>query len=432
MGVGTAVLNRLTYGIFARQPVSYAPSSNGYSSAGGASGPLDTIENVSTLYSIIDLLSTATAQVDWHLYRKTVDGRRVYGPNDDNRRQVTVHPALNLLDNPNPQMSRNELIQRTQQSIDLVGESFWVVEFAGKMPIELWPVRADKMTETLNRQGELVGWYYREPDGSRTWFPAIAVIHIQTPSPSNMFRGISPVRSLLVDLESVKAAGRFNLAFFRNSARPGGFVKVPNALGDTEFNRLQMQWREQHQGVNNAHRVGILENGMDWVDSSMTMLDMQFAELRNLSRDLIREAYRIQNSMLGQSEGVNFASALAADSNFAKWQLLPRLERIAQALNHHLLPLFGDVGKNVEFCFENPMPVDPEQQNADRDSKVKAAILLIGHGFDPIETLDAMGLPPITFVGKPDVPAVADPAIPTDAQLAAMLNQARTRRELAA
>ncbi|SRR6266567_1643481 len=427
-----AVFNALTYGIFAKQPVAYAaPTLGGYSfGSSRPTGSLEIMGSVGTLYSVVDLLATSTARVGWHLYRTTTD-RRAASTGDDNRQEVVTHPALNLLNNPNPLMTRNELVERTQQSIEVVGEGFWIVEYAGKMPVELWPVRADRMVEDVDKQGRLVGWKYREPtDGSLTPFGLEQVIHIQTPDPANPFRGISPVRSLLVDLESVKAAGRFNLAFFRNSARMGGWLKVPNALGDTELNNLAMQINERHRGVENAHRIGILENGIEYVDGgTSSMKDMEFANLRNLSRDLIREAYRVHKHMLGQSDDVNRANAVAAAQDFASWSLEPRLERIEQALNGSLLRLFGDLGKGVEFCHDNPMPPDPEQENADRDSTVTAVVALVNVGFDAEETLAAFGLPPIAWTAPPEPVPFANPAPPTDAQLAALLN--RTRREAA-
>src|SRR6266567_2947347 len=372
-----AVFNALTYGIFAKQPVAYAaPTLGGYSfGSSRPTGSLEIMGSVGTLYSVVDLLATSTARVGWHLYRTTTD-RRAASTGDDNRQEVVTHPALNLLNNPNPLMTRNELVERTQQSIEVVGEGFWIVEYAGKMPVELWPVRADRMVEDVDKQGRLVGWKYREPtDGSLTPFGLEQVIHIQTPDPA-------------------------------------------------------MQINERHRGVENAHRIGILENGIEYVDGgTSSMKDMEFANLRNLSRDLIREAYRVHKHMLGQSDDVNRANAVAAAQDFASWSLEPRLERIEQALNGSLLRLFGDLGKGVEFCHDNPMPPDPEQENADRDSTVTAVVALVNVGFDAEETLAAFGLPPIAWTAPPEPVPFANPAPPTDAQLAALLN--RTRREAA-
>ncbi len=419
-----STLSALTYGLISnKNPVAYAPDSGGFGQYGyGSGGTLDRAGSVGTLYAIIDLLSTSVAQVDWHLYRKSIDGRRVYGPQGDNRREVTQHAALSLLNKPNPMMTRYQLFQRSQQHIDLIGESFWLVVKVAGIPLELWPVRPDRMEEVI-RGRELAGWEYREPDGRRTFFPADEVIQVQNPDPANPYRGTSPVRSLVTDLEATQLAAMYSRNFFTNGARPSGLIKVPEMLGDTQFRRLQLQWREQHAGVNNAHRVGILENGAEWVDNAMSQKDMQFVELRNLSRELIREAYRVHPHKLGQSEGVNRANAEAASVDFARDLVVPRMERFEGALNTVLLPMFGDTSGSVEFCYDNPVPEYQDEINSDRDSRVAAAVALIGQGADPAETLEAFGLPEISF--NQPAPAASEIPPPTPDQLRAILNGAR-------
>lgn len=416
-----SVISALSYGLISNKaPVAYSPDSGGFGGYGyGGGGPLDQASSVGTLFAIIDLLSTSVAGTDWHLYRKNIDGRRVYGPQGDNRREVTQHAALSLINRPNPLMTRNELFERSQQHIDLLGECFWLVVTVGGIPLELWPVRPDRMEEVV-QGGELRGWEYREPDGRRTYFKNSEVIHVMKPSPSNPWRGIAPVHALMTDLEATKLAGLYSRNFFLNNARPGGIIEVPEMLGDTQFNRLRMQWREQHAGVNNAHRVGLLENGAKWVDNSVSNKDMEFVELRNLSRELIREAYRIHPHMLGQSENVNKANADAASADFGRYLLKPRLERFELALNTVLLPMFGETSYSVEFCYDDPIPEFQDEVNSDRDSRIAAAVALINAGADPEEALEAFGLPPVTFKA-PATSSVPVPP-PTPDQLRAVLN----------
>lgn len=363
-----------------------------------------------TQYAILRLLSQSTAQVDWHLYRTNPDGYLSRGPSDDDSRmEVMRHQALSVFNRPNPLMHRQLFIERTQLSLDQEGEAFWLVVKVGNIPMEMWPAYPSRMTEVINNGGELIGWSYREPDGSRTYFEAAEVIQIQMPDPSNIFRGVGPSAALMPDLEAFRAAGEYNRNFFRNSAVPGGFYLVPEHMGDEEFNEFVQRQRELHRGVSNAHRVGLLENGITWQDSSTSMKDMQFAELRNQSRDLIRETYGVHKAMLGQSDDVNRANAIAAEATLARWQIVPRLERIKAALNYSFLPMFGATGAGVEFCYDNPVPPNLEEENAERDSKVNAAVALISIGADPVECLAAFGLPPIPFVTSPSPVSLPSP-----------------------
>jgi HK97 family phage portal protein len=419
--------------VFNRGPQYVNPTPGGLGSlmAPSWSGNLDAMGAVSTLYAIVRLLSTSTAQVDWHLYRKQTDGRRVYGPGEDNRTEIVRHQALNVWDRPNPLMTGMQFRERIQMSLDLTGEAFWIVERAAGIPVELWPVRPDRMSEVVNENG-LIGWTYKEPDGTRTPFTKDEVIAIMMPHPSNMFRGMGPVQSLTVDLESVRAAGQYNRNYFLNSAAPSGVILAPNELTDREFERVAMQWGERHKGVRNAHRVGILENGLTWHDTTTSMRDMQFVDMRNMSRELIREAFGIHKHMLGLADDVNRANALAASDDFARWQLTPRLERIRQALNYQFLPMFGGTGNGVEFEFEDPTPEDREGENAERQSKVTAVVALIREGADPASALEAMGLPPIEWKEREPVPTAPQiaPISPAPAPPPTEGDEADAQREI--
>ena len=61
-------------------------------------------------------------------------------------------------------------------------------------------------------------------------------------------------------------------------------------------------------------------------------------------RDMILEAFGMSPHMIGREEDINRANAEAAEDVFARWVLMPRLDRIKDALNHQLLPLFASSG----------------------------------------------------------------------------------------
>jgi len=224
---------------------------------------------------------------------------------------------------------------------------------------------------------------------------------------------MGPVQSILVDLDSTRYSAEWNRNFFLNSAEPGGIVEYPNGLNDTEWKRTVERWREQHQGIENAHRVAIIEKGK-WVERQFNMRDMQFAELRGVSREVIREAYGIPKFAVGDVEDVNRATADAAAVWFGRQLTIPRLERIKGALNTRFLPLFGATSANLEFDYENPVPEDEEAQRAERDSKATAAkTYIVDCGFEHKPVLEYLELP-ADWELKP-TPAPAAPMPPGSA-----------------
>lgn len=364
-----------------------------------ARAQMQAMGTVSTLFGIVDKTSNAVAQVDWKLYRKRTDMRRRYAADtEDTRIEVTAHAALDLINKPNDFYHRQEFFETSQQHMDLTGETWWVVERDSRfnIPLGLWPVRPDRMLPVPHPEKYLSGYIYLGPEGERVPLDLNQVIFSRHPNPLDPYRGLGPVQSIMVDLDSTRYSAQWNRNFFANSAEPGGLIEVATELNDKQFRRLRDQWNEQHRGVSNAHRVALLEGGAKWVDRSYSMRDMQFAELRGVSREVILEAFGMPEFAIGRIKDVNRATADASMVWFAQQITKPRLERFKQALNYDLLPMF-DADPNLEFDYCDPTPIDRDADNNERTSKAQAFMYLVNAGADPTEAAQAVGLPPMAM-----------------------------------
>lgn len=351
---------------------------------------------VSTAFGIISRLAESTAQVKWHLYRKQTDGRRVYRE-VETRTEVTRHAVLDLLNNPNPLMDWMEFAETLTQHYDTTGE-FWFVCAFGSIraagPLELWPMRPDRVKIVTDPYDALVGYVYVGPDGEQVPLTKDIVIQGRRPNPLDIYRGLGPMQSLSLKLDSNRLAAEYNRNFFLNSAEPGGIIEIEDRLDDDEFRELEQRWREQHKGVANAHRVAILEQGK-WVDRKYTMKDMAFVDLADMSREDIREAFGYPKGMTGATEDVNKAVADANERMFGRYLLRPRLNKLKYAMNNYLLPLFGPTAEGLELDFEDPVPEDREADSKDRITKAQALKLMVEAGADWDGALEAVGLPQI-------------------------------------
>lgn len=386
-----------------RAPVPYVPRSHAhfpFLQRRDAEAQMRAMGSVGTLFAIVRRTTEATSQVEWKLWRKAKSGM------DEDRTEVTSHAALDLWERPNPFMPRQEFIETFQQHIDLTGEGWWVISRHPRIsiPLELWPVRPDRMEPRPDPEEFLTGYLYRGPAGEQVPLKLDEVIQLRNPNPLDPYRGMGPVQALLADIDASKYSAEWNRNFFYNSAEPGGIIEVDKRLSDDEFDEFRDRWAEQHRGVANAHRVGVLESGMKWVDRKYTMRDMQFTELRAVSREIIREAFGFPKPMLGTVDDANRANMEAAEVIFARYLLVPRLERIKQALNGELLPLFGATAKDLEFDYVDPVPADRDLEARELTAKAEAAKALVEAGAYGPEVLGAVGLPEIPF-GQPD----ADP-----------------------
>lgn len=390
--------------IFNRSPIPLAPrsvrevfnvaGSTRRSSQESMRRGMEQYGEVGTAFGIISRLAESTAQVDWHLYRKRNDGRRVYREVEQ-RVEVVRHAALDLIRNPNPVMDQMEFFETLTQHYDTTGE-FWFVCSFGSIraagPLELWPMRPDRVKIVTDPYDALVGYIYVGPDGEQVPLAKDIVIQGRHPNPLDIYRGLGPMQALSLKLDSNRLAAEYNRNFFLNSAEPGGIIEIEDRLDDDEFRELAQRWREQHQGVANAHRVAILEQGK-WVERKFSMKDMAFPELAELSREDIREAFGYPKGMTGATEDVNKAVADANERMFGRYLLRPRLNKIKYALNNYLLPLFGAAANGLEFDFDDPVPEDREADAQDRITKAQALKLIVEAGADWDDALEVIGLP---------------------------------------
>ena len=395
----------------ARPPAPLAARSSGGFSVFG-NGPADvrlmeTYAEVGTVFAIVNRLASATSAVDWHLYRKAASG------NKDDRVEVSSHAALDLINRPNKFMTRQEMIETGQQHIDLTGEGDLMVSLMGSLPIELWPIRPDRVQPVPDPWEFIAGYIYTAPGGERVPLETNEVIQLRMPNPLDPYCGLGPIQSILTDIDSSRYSAEWNKNFFLNSAEPGGIVQVDKRLDDDEFREMRDRWAEQHKGVAKAHRVAILEQGAQWMDRKVTQRDMEFTSLSNLSRDKILEAFGFPKSMLGIVEDVNRANAEASEYLFDKWLIVPRLERWKRAFNTDLLPMYAG-GDQLEFDYDCPIPENSDQENAALTAKWNAVAAAVPLGFDAAALLEALGLPAVPFSAPapPPAPVINPPAPP--------------------
>lgn len=400
-----SLLGKVTQLLRNESPVPFTGRNSAFGLFGSSDTPpgdraYDAYSSVGTLFAIINQIGSAFASTPWHLYRKT-------SVRDKSKRQeVLNHGFMTVWDRPNEFYTGRLFRETIQQHLDLVGEGIIVLYMIGNVVVEMWPCRPDRIQPVKHPTKFLTGYIYQGPDGEEIPLKKEQVIHIKLPNPRDPYRGMGPVQAILNDIDAARYSAEWNRNFFINGAQPGGIVEVDYKMGDDEFNEFLDRWRSQHQGVANAHRVAVLENAT-WKDTKFSMTDMQFVELRNLPRELIREAFAFPKPMLGTVDDVNRANAEVGEEIFARWQAVPRLSRWKDIINAFLVPRFQS-GQSLELDYEDPVPINREAKDRERDSKTKGYAALVKAGVDPNDAAEVVELPPMNWVGIPQGASAGD------------------------
>ena len=334
-------------GLLGKTATADRPSMTPYSSVVGAiSGvtskqeQLQAIALSSWVFAVVDKIATGTASPQWQLYK-----------GDD---EIEKHPFLDFWEKPNPFMTGAQFREIGAQHFELTGETWWAKVYTRGQVTELWPLRPDRVRPIPHAEKFLAGYLY-QIGAERVPYEPDDIVSIRRPHPYDPYRGIGPIENLMMDLQSERQASVWTRNFYVNNASPGGVVQMEENMSDAEFDKFRSRWEIMHKGVNNAHRVAFLEGGMEWKDARLSQRDMQFVDWRKLNRDVIIGAWGLPGAVLGISETVDRAASESAEAMFARWVIVPRLNRIREAVNTHLLPLWGE---DLRLDYVNPVPDD--------------------------------------------------------------------------
>ena len=226
-----------------------------------------------------------------------------------------------LMAKPNMDCTASQLWENSVINRCVDGESFWKLnDRAGEaikgittVPEEIEIVPPGSWEERINERGRLIGWKYerilrngrRKKEARELW----QVVHSKRVNPGNPHRGLSPLATLKIDLETDFQAMLFNLAFFKNGAHPGGYLFSEKRLSPPKKQEILEAWEERHSDSRKAHRPDLLEGGLKFIPSQVTQRDMEFTKMRAWTRDTVMGVFRTSKTAMGISDDVNRANA---------------------------------------------------------------------------------------------------------------------------
>lgn len=280
--------------------------------------------------------------------------------------EIENHKLLDLLHKPNGAQTKNEFLEFTFTNLELTGESFWLKERNNLgVVIALWPLNPAKMEHKVTGT-TLDGWVYHN-NGKRIPIDATEIIQHKYTDPSNIWRGMGVVKAAARAIDTDTQSADYNRRFFANNGRIDAALQTKDELSDESFKRMKTEWNDVYGGVINAHKIAILEGGLEYKPLAITQKEMDFLESRKFNRDQILALFRVSATILGISENVNRSNAEAGEAVFAKRVLLPKLERLTSNITENLAP---DFDSKLIVSFANPVPEDKEFILKERESAI--------------------------------------------------------------
>ena len=304
--------------------------------------------------AVVDRIASDTANIGGKLLRVEPDGTET---------EITSHPFLRFMDQPNPlyEMTGSAIWRLHEIYLLLVGESFLLIERDDDgRPVELWPVPPYwvKMTPYLGSPT----YQILSPSGLTMDVPVDDMFVMKQLNPLDPFlRGLGVAESIADEVEIDEYAAKFQKRFFYNDAEPSLVFLMPDATND-QSDAFMARWNQKHRGVENSHKAAALTGNVDVkAFGSSDTRELGFTESRIAMRDAVLEHFGVPREIMGITENSNRATADAAQYIYAKNVLTPRIQAREEAINKQLLPLFGD---GLIWRFDPVIPYDKEFDKA--------------------------------------------------------------------
>jgi len=279
------------------------------------------------VWACVRILSETLASLPLILYRRLPKGKE----------RAVDHPLYNLLHiQPNPEMTSFTFRETLMAHLVTWGNAYALIDWQDyTTPLAIWPMRPD-MVQVKRVDNKIVYRYTLLGQGQTVELPSYQVLHI----PGLGFDGLigySPIHMAREAIGLAMATEEFGARFFGNNAQPGLALKHPAKLTNEAAERLKKSWEEAHQGLSNAHKIAILEEGMDITKIGIPPEDAQFLETRKFQRNEIASFFHIPPHMIGDLERATFSNIEQQSLEFVIYTMRPWLVRWEQAINTKLI-----------------------------------------------------------------------------------------------
>lgn len=264
-------------------------------------------------------------------------------------------------------------------------------------------------------------------------------------------RGVSRVEALKENFGLAIALQNYAAKFFGSGTQTSGVIEYPGNLTAEQAKMLQEGFDARHRGWGRAHRTAIISGGAKYVPTSVENDKAQFLDSRRLAVEDVARAFNIPSNLLNLPGTNTYSSVEMNMISFTTHCLRPIVSKIESALSPLMARTQGgenafikfnldgllradinsrmsaySTGLNSGFLTVNDVrrledlrPIDDPSADASRvplanvnvdaadlvatDKRTMMAARMVLAGFDPAETLTALGLPAIAHTGVPSV-----------------------------
>lgn len=148
-------------------------------------------------------------------------------------------------------------------------------------PIELVPIQPETVTPRF-KDNKLVYFVRDGKSGKGYEIDEYDMVHLKGFTDDGLI-GQSVLSRASETIYAARRQQQYEGKFYDQNATPSGIVKVETDLGSTAKDRFRDEWQKVYGGSDNAFKVAVLDNGMEYQQISMSQKDAQFVESKEIT-----------------------------------------------------------------------------------------------------------------------------------------------------
>lgn len=350
----------------------------------------------SAVFACLSAICTAYPEAPVKVYLEGEPGQRDEQPE---------HPLKQLLDNPNPYLTREQVLHYTQWCKHTNGNAYWRKIRSGgpgSNVVALWPISPMRIQPVTTKEDALAGIfisYYAytfDPTQDPELIPPEDLVHFRLGIDDKDHRvGQSPLARLVREVAGDDEAHKWQESMLANGGTVGMLIQVPIDANITmdQAEEMKARFEERFSGQNRG-RTGVLMGGASAAPYGFSPEQMDMKALHRIPEERIAAVLRVPAIIAGLGAGLDrstYANFREAREMFAEMTLVPLYSFDAATINMQLKPEFTS-DRRVYVAFDI---TDLRAFQEDEDAKYRRLDMGVKTGWiRKNEARTDVGLPP--------------------------------------
>ena len=278
--------------------------------------------------------------------------------------EIENHPAISLMNRPNPLQSYSEFMNALFGYLLLSGNSYMLrVTGMSNVPKEIHLLRPDRIVIEGGKSAMPQKYEYKVNGRTEAVYEVDQengfsdLKQTKLWNPLDDFYGLSPLNAAAVEVDQHNLSSKHNINLLNNGARPSGAVifkpkdDAGFAVNLTESQRQQLltDLNNRFQGTANAGRPMLLEGDFDWKEMGLSPKDMDFINLKHMSATDIAMCFGVPSQLVGVPDAQTYSNVAEARLALYEETIIPMLMKVQSDINEWLMPQFDE---DIHFKFD--------------------------------------------------------------------------------